>query len=113
MLSLAIGLFVIAAVFGLILLIAILRNQTTPKPVVFIHGGFAVMALLLVILFIIRNNGEGPMVSLGLFILAALGGLILFSIDIRNKPVPKWLAIVHPIAAALGLLTLIFYVMNK
>jgi FtsH-binding integral membrane protein len=112
MLYLAIGLFVLAAVFGLILLTAILRNQPTPKPVVFIHGGLAVTALLLVIFFIVRNNGEGPVTSLILFILAAVGGLTLFSIDIRNKPVPKWLAVIHPIVAALGLLTLIIYVMR-
>lgn len=109
MLYLAIGLFVLAAPFGLILLTAILRNQPTPKPVVFIHGSLAVLALLLVILFIIRHDGTGPITSLVLFILAALGGLTLFSIDIRNKPIPKWIAVVHPIVAVIALLTLIFY----
>ncbi|MEO8400341.1 MAG: hypothetical protein ABI597_00920 [Gammaproteobacteria bacterium] len=110
MLYLAIALFVLAAVFGLVLLTAILRNRPTPKPVVFIHGTVAVIALLIVITYIAQNQGSGPILSLVLFILAALGGITLFTIDMQNKPIPKWIAIVHPLVAASGLIALIFFV---
>lgn len=112
MLYLAIALFVLAAVFGLIILTAILRNQPTPKPVVFIHGGVAALALLIVIYFIVQNNGIGPITSLILFIIAALGGLTLFTIDMKNKPIPKWIALLHPLIAVIGLITLIVYVIK-
>jgi FtsH-binding integral membrane protein len=112
MLYLAIGLFVLAAIFGLIVLTAVLRDQPTPKPAVFIHGGVAAIALLLVIFYIAKNNGSGPIWSLVLFILAALGGLTLFTMDMRKKPIPKWIAIIHPLVALAGLLALILYVMQ-
>jgi len=112
MLYLAIGLFVLAAIFGLIVLTAILRDKPTPKPVVFIHGTVAAIALLLVIYFIAQNNGSGPIVSLVLFVLAALGGLTLFTIDMKKKPIPKWIAIIHPVVAAAGLIALILYVVK-
>lgn len=112
MLYYAIGLFVLAALFGLILVTAVLKDKPTPKPVVFIHGGVAVIAVLLVIYYIIQNHGSGPILSLVLFILAALGGLTMFTIDMQNKPIPKWIAIVHPLVAAAGLIALIFFVVQ-
>lgn len=111
MLYVAIGLFVLAAVFGLIVLTAILRNKPTPKPAVFIHGGIAVIALLIVI-FYIAQHGSGPILSVTLFILAALGGLTLFTIDMQKKPIPKLIAIIHPLVAAAGLVALILYVIK-
>jgi hypothetical protein len=112
MLYLAIGLFVLAAVFGLIILTAILKDQPTPKPFVFIHGGVAVTALLIVIYYIVQHQGSGPILSVTLFILAALGGLTMFAVDIRNKPVPKWIAIIHPLVAISGLIALISFVVK-
>lgn len=112
MLYLAIGLFVLGAMFGFIILNAILRNRPTPKPAVFIHGSIVVVALLLVIFYIMQNNGSGPILSVVLFILAALGGLTLFVIDMSKKPIPKWIAILHPIVAIAGLITLILFVVK-
>ena len=112
MLFLAIGLFIVAAALGLIVLTAILSNKPTPKPIVFLHGGVAVIALLLVIYFIVQNHGTGPIISVVLFAIAALGGLTLFTIDMSKKPIPKWLAIVHPTIAVISLITLIYYVMK-
>jgi len=110
MLYLAIALFALAAVFRLIVLTAILRNKPTPKPAVFIHGGLAVTALLIVIFYIAENAGSGPILSVVLFVLAALGGLTLFTIDMQKKPIPKWIALVHPLVAVVALVTLILYV---
>lgn len=109
MLYVAIGLLVLTLFLGLIVLIEILSDRTTPKPVVFIHGGLAILALLLIVISIIRHHGQGPIVALAILVLAAVGGLILFSIDIRNKPIPKWLALVHPLVAIIGLFALILY----
>lgn len=112
MLYIAIGLFVLAAVFGLIVLTAILRNKPTPKPAVFIHGGVAVIALLLVIFYVAQHNWSGPILSLVLFILAALGGLTMFTIDMSKKPIPKAIAIIHPLIAVAGLVALILFVIS-
>src|SRR5262245_15156761 len=113
MLITAIMLFLIAAIFGLIILTAILKNQPTPKSIVFTHGPIAALALILVIIYSIRGHTEPLLItSIVLFILAALGGLTLFTIDMRNKPIPKLLAVIHPIVAVIALISLIIYVLR-
>ena len=112
MLITAIALFALAAIFGLVALTAILKNKPTPKPAVFIHGGVAAIALLLVILAVAKSAGPSPIASLVLFIVAALGGFALFAIDMQKKPVPKLLALVHPLVAAIALVLLILFVFN-
>lgn len=113
MLGVAIILFIIAAIFGLIILTAILKNQSTPKKVVFTHGPIAALALILVIIYAAMGNADPLLItSIVLFIIAALGGLTLFTIDMRNKPIPKLIAVVHPILAAIALILLIIYTLQ-
>src|SRR5438552_322639 len=50
--TIAIVLFIIAAMFGLVILTAILRDRPTPKPFVIIHGPLAATAI---VLFIFSN----------------------------------------------------------
>jgi len=110
MLATAIILFIIAAMFGLIVVTAVLRNQPTPKPVVFIHGLIAATALVIVIYYYYQGHANTLLLtSLVIFVLAALGGLTMFTIDMSKKPIPKALAIIHPLAAATALVLLIIY----
>ncbi len=113
MLILAIVLFVIAAIFGLFILKAILKDKPTPKFFVYLHGPVAAAAILLVIIYM-YTSGASPLLltSLTLFILAALGGLTLLTLDLSKKPIPKLLALLHPVIALAGLITLIMYVLQ-
>jgi hypothetical protein len=111
MLIAAIILFLIAAGFGLVVLTAILKNQPTPKPFVYIHGIIAASAVTLVIYYLVTSPASPLLVaSLVLFVGAALGGLTLFTLNMKHKPIPKVLALAHPIVGILGLVTLIGYV---
>ena len=113
MITLAIILFIIAAIFGLVILTAILKNQPTPKPFVFLHGPLALIALILIIVYAVAQGASALLVtSIVLFILAALGGLTLFTIDMTNRPIPKMIAMLHPLIAAAGLIVLIIYVLQ-
>lgn len=113
MLITAIILFLVAAVFGLIVLTSILKNQPTPKPVVFTHGPIAAIALIIVIIYSVMGHMEPLLItSIVLFVLAALGGLTLFTIDIAGKPIPKLIAVIHPIVAVIALITLIIYMLQ-
>jgi hypothetical protein len=113
MLTTAIILFFAAAVFGAVLLLFILRNRPRPKLVVAAHGGFAATAVLLVILFSMRADTiVAPTASLVLLGAAVLGGLTLFTLDMRHVQIPRWLALLHPAVAVLGLLSLIFFVVD-
>ncbi len=108
MLSIAIMLFVFAAVFGAIVLLAILSNKPTPKPVVIIHGTLAGIGLLLAVTYVAIGKASTLQITgLVLLLLAALGGFTLFGIDISNKKIPKALAIGHPFLAIIGVILLI------
>lgn len=112
LLKIAIGLFILAACFGLVVLLKILTDKPTPKLVVFSHGLIAATALLLV-LYTAWNNPQGLLLaSLVIFVLAALGGFTLLSFDLRHKPIPKLLAVAHPFVAVIGLLILIVFVVT-
>lgn len=113
MLILAVVLFLVAALFGLYILTYILKNNPTPKGAVFTHGPIAATALVLMIIYAAMGHADTRLItSIVLFILAALGGLTMFVIDMKNKPIPKMIAVIHPIVAVIALLTLISYMLQ-
>lgn len=108
----AIALFALAAIFGMLLLSYILRSKETPKGLSLMHGVFAVVGLVLLIIYTTQNR-PGPVESVVLFAIAALGGIIVFARDIMNKKVPKWLAVVHGLVAVSGFVFLLLFAFNK
>lgn len=101
--------FAVAAVFGLIIITTLLKDKPTPKALVFIHGILAAVALVILIVFSINNPGQSPLVSIVLFVLAALGGFVLFARDLSKKPGPKTLAVIHALVAVVGFLILLTF----
>ena len=108
MLMTAIFIFSLAAILGIYLLTFILQNKHTPKGVVFIHGPLAATGLIILIIYAILHS-PSPMVSIVLFVLAALGGIILIGRDITGKSIPKWLAVGHGLTAIAGFVCLIIF----
>jgi hypothetical protein len=105
---LAIAAFGIAALAGVYLLSLVLRDKETPKGFAMLHGVFAVTGLALLIGYCVKNT-PGPILAIAIFSVAALGGLILIYRDITGNKVPKWLAIVHGLAAVTGYVTLLVF----
>jgi hypothetical protein len=112
MIYLAIIILLAAAVFGLIIASAIIRNQPTPKPMVYIHGLLGALALAIIIFYVLKNPDNNPMVSLVLLCIAAVGGFILFGRDMSKKPGPVSLVVIHALMAVSGVLGLILFVMQ-
>src|SRR5947209_14871846 len=109
----AIIIFIIAAIFGLVILTAILRDRPTPKPIVIIHGPLAAIAVVLLIIDVAKGHTESLLIaSLIIFIVAALGGFVLYTFDTLKKRIPKPLAILHPLIAMTGLIILIVYALQ-
>ena len=104
-------LFAVAAVFGLTLLVPVLQGKTPTRPFVFIHGAIAAIALVMLILEFMKETSGVPQISVILFVVAALGGFILFARDMQKKPIPKGLALVHAAAAVIAFLILLFNVL--
>jgi len=100
------------AILGIYLISFVLRNQQTPKAVAILHGLFAVTGLVLLISY--SNGSEpSPIVSIVVFVIAALGGLILIYKDVIEKQVPKWLAITHGLTAVIGFAFLVLFACCK
>ncbi len=106
MITASISLFIIAAGFGLVVLTSILQNKPTPKFFVYAHGAIAGLALLILLYYMATHPSNSPIVSLLFFLVAAFGGFIMYFIDIQGKPVPKWLALIHPVIALVALFSL-------
>lgn len=107
-----IGIFAVGAMIGLYLLTLILQDKATPKGIAFTHGLFVVAAVIMLIIYI-SDHPPGPIESLIAFIVAALGGLIVFYRDITGKKIPKWLAVVHGLVAVTGFVLLIVFTFGK
>ncbi len=103
-------LFAVAAVFGLTLIIPILQGKTPTRAFVFIHGGVAAVALVLLIIKYLDGVSAVPLASVILFVVAALGGFGLFARDLQKQSIPKALAVVHAGAAVVAFLILLFAV---
>ena len=101
-------LFAVAAVFGLTLLIPVLQGQTPKRAFVFAHGGIAAIALVMLLLEFMKESNTVPQISVILFVVAALGGFVLFARDLQKKTIPKGLALVHAGAAVVAFLILLF-----
>jgi len=104
-------LFAVAAVFGVTLLVPVLQGKNPSRPFVFIHGGIAAVALVMLVLNYMSAESLVPQVSVILFVVAALGGFVLFARDMQKQPIPKGLAIVHAAAAVTAFLILLFAAM--
>jgi hypothetical protein len=108
----AITIFSMTAILGIYLISLVLRDKQTPKGIAIIHGLFAVTGLLLLITYS-NGNEQSPVVSIIVFIIAALGGLVLIYKDLTGQPIPKWLAITHGLTAVVGFTFLILFACCK
>lgn len=103
-------LFALAAVGGVIL--AGQRLSGKPQPslaIALVHGAVAATALLMLILFVTGAESAGyASIALVLFLVAALGGFLLFSFHLRKRPLPVPIVIVHGLVAVSGFLSLLF-----
>jgi hypothetical protein len=100
--------FGIAALIGVYLISHVLQDKLPPKSVALAHGAIAATALVLLIVYI-YNTGADLIQAVALFVIVALGGVIMFVRHLTGKNIPKWLAIGHGVLAILGFIFLLAY----
>lgn len=104
----ALILFGVAALGGLLLVYLRVTNKPLPLPLALIHGAVAAIALVLLAVFVFGSAGAGSaQLALGLFVLAALGGFLLFSFHLRKKQLPMGIIMVHALVAVAAFLILL------
>ena len=96
------------AIVGMYMLTLILKDQRPPRAASVIHGIFVAIGLGLLIWYCMGNE-PGPSGSVAILLIAALGGIVLVYKDITGKVIPKWLAVLHGLAAVMGFTLLLIF----
>jgi len=109
--TIALVLFALAAVGGLVLAVKHFQGAPLPMPVSVIHGGVAAVALVLVLLAYMNASAAGLGRPLLALTVAALGGFFLFSYHLRGKRAPNGAVVVHALVAVLGVVLLLLVVL--
>jgi hypothetical protein len=100
--------FGIAAMGGLFLAVRRFNKRDLPLPVALAHGALAATALVLLIIPIAGGSAASTAkVALGIFVVAALGGFVLFSFQLRKQELPLALVVVHGLAAVVAFVILL------
>ncbi|MRR17118.1 MAG: hypothetical protein EG826_11740 [Deltaproteobacteria bacterium] len=111
MMYLPVVLFAIAAVGGMALVTMKFSGKDLPWVLIIGHGLFAAAGLVA----LIANVTQNPTVALAntalvLFLIAAVGGFVLFSFQVRKKALPNALILIHGGVAVVSFLLLLFAV---
>lgn len=102
-----------AVFLGAYLLTYVLQGKHPPKAIVFAYGTFAILGVLLILIFALTTEKHHKhWDSFTIFTIAAVIGIYLFSRDIRHKDVPKWVAILHGGIGLFGFIWILTHVLH-
>lgn len=107
MLIYAVIVFALAAVGGLYLATRHLKGSPPPIAVALIHGAVAATGLVLLVLYVLQAGDNQALIALVLFLLAALGGFVLFAKHLKGSALSKGLIAGHATLAVIGFLLLL------
>lgn len=107
MLTFSIVLFAVAALLGIGVATALLQKKETSKPMALAHGALGAAGLVLLILHAVQNPHKFLTAAIALLVIAALGGGVLFANDLRRKPGPVFLIVVHALAAVAAVILVV------
>ncbi len=113
MLTYAIIIFLVTAIGGLILATRVLTGKQAPWFLSIIHALLGATGLVFLGIAAFQSDWAGRLsASLGLLIIAALGGFFLASYHYRGSVSPKGVVLVHAGVAITGFLTLLTVYLN-
>ena len=105
----SIGLFALAAVLGLTILIKWLSKSDVSNTVKYLHGLAAATALVILVIYAVKTPGNFPKTSIILFVIAALGGFYMFIRDMSTKYRSIGIAAIHALLAVSGFVALLLF----
>lgn len=111
MLALSITLFAITILIGIVLLTFYFLDGKTPRGVARTHGVIGTIALIILVISAILTLPHSPFAGAILLVIAAIGGYMQFTADIKKKILPKWFPIAHAFVAIVGFVALLWFIM--
>ena len=115
MFTTSIVLFAFAALGGVTLAAMRLGNRPLPFKLAVAHGVLAATGLVLLIATMVAAAATGTTLNatLIIFIVAAIGGAILFSFHLRSQPLPVPLVLGHGLLAVLAFVLLLSHIVTR
>lgn len=108
MLVVAALLFALAALVGITLGALHLKKKDVSVSLALVHGLAAAVGLVLLIIAVVQMSSAGPAgVALAIFVIAALGGFVLFAMHLMRKKLPPGLIVVHGLLAVVAFVVLV------
>lgn len=107
--TVALVLFAIAAIGGLVLAgMRMSGREVPPTSIALIHGLFAAAGLVTLIVSVLQAASAGTAgVALAIFLVAAVGGFVLFSFHLRKRALPIPLVVIHGLVAVTAFVVLL------
>lgn len=112
MLIYAVILFALGAVGGLYLAVRHRKSQPPSVGVALLHGVLGAAGLVLLILFVLDSGSNLATLALVLFLLAALGGFVLFARHLKGKQLGTGMIAGHAVVAVVGFLLLLIVLLG-
>jgi hypothetical protein len=109
MLQIAVIVFAIGALGGLVLASSVLRGRLAPWALSLLHAALGATGLVLTAIVLFGSSEAVPQytgLALLLLVIAALGGFFLASYHLRNQAGPKPVVLIHAGVAVIGFLLL-------
>ena len=108
-------LFAIAAITGIaIAFIRLSGRDLPPMGLAILHGLFAASGLVtLAIVAVAPGAAQWARISLGIFVVAALGGFLLFSFHVRRRALPVPIIGIHGFIAVIAFVILLLAIFGR
>ena len=108
-------LFAIAAIIGIaIAFIRLSGRDLPPMGLAILHGLFAASGLVaLTIIAVAPGAAQWARISLGIFVVAALGGFLLFSFHLRRRALPVPIIGIHGFIAVIAFVLLLLAIFGR
>ncbi|MBA2657197.1 MAG: hypothetical protein H0U70_09510 [Tatlockia sp.] len=107
MFTILLFILIVTAILGVYLISYVVKNKNTPKGIAIIHGGLGWVGIAILAIYSFYHPLN--FISLGVLVAAALGGLLLFILDILGKKLPKIFVLSHGLVALMGIALLLIF----
>lgn len=105
--TIAAVLFALAAVLGITLATLVTKGRERPLGIVLTHGALAAAGIIALLIAVVGDGATLAVWALVVFVLAALGGFVLFWMDRTNRPLPMPMVGGHGLVAVVAFVVLL------